>query len=216
MTRILLFIAVLLVPLTARADYFVWEDSKSGLTMSYPDTWKKQNNRNSDEVLSILAPSDGDNPVCKISISDDKRYVIYPAEYGDAVQREAVSIPFWKSYMARDYDDYVIDKVYDGGGLGRWHGSYATLAYSKRDGTVSQARRGMAFASLYYDKLYVVECSALDGGYEKWENNFRSVIKSIDFKKMYHERLIGEYADFLSGAEQYFWAQTSKDGTAQY
>jgi hypothetical protein len=183
--------------------------------MSFPDTWKKQNNRGSNEILSIVAPSDGDNPVCKISQSDDKRYVIFPPEYGDAVQRDAVSIPFWKSYMA-NYDDYAINKIYDGGGLGRWHASYATASYTKRDGTQRQSRRGIMFASLYYDQLYIVECSALAEGYDRWANNFRSVIKSIDFKKIYNERAVGEYHDFLKNSEMYFWAQTGPEGTVQY
>jgi hypothetical protein len=215
MTRILLLIALFILPSTAHADYYVWQDAKSGLSMSYPDTWKMQNNRGSDEILSIVAPSDGDNPVCKVSQGDDKRYVIFPPEYGDAVQRDAVSIPFWKSYMA-NYDDYAINKIYDGGGLGRWHASYATASYTKRDGTQRQSRRGIMFASLYYDQLYIVECSALAEGYERWANNFRSVIKSIDFKKIYNERAVGEYHDFLKNSEMYFWAQTGPEGTVQY
>jgi hypothetical protein len=150
-----------------------------------------------------------------VSVSDNKRYVIYPAEYGDAIQREAVSIPFWKSYFS-NYDDYTIDRVYDGGGLGRWHASYAIGSYSTRNGTVMQGRQAIMFASLYYNKLYVVECSALNYAYDKWDNDFRSIIKSIDFKKMYNEKIIGEYHDFLTGAEQYFWAQTGSEGTTQY
>ncbi len=215
MTRILLFIAILIFPLSAQADYFLWQDSESGLTMTYPDTWKKQNNRNPDDALTILAPSNGDDPTCKIRISDDKRYVIYPADFGDAVQRDSTSIEFWKSYFA-GYDDYTIDQVYDGGGLGRWHASYATGSYDVRNGTAHQVRRGIMFASLYYNKLYVVECSSLNHAYERWDNDFRSIIKSIDFKKMYNERPTGEYADFLSGSEKYFWAQTGPEGTTQY
>lgn len=213
--KYLLLIALFIFPSVAHADYFVWQDAKSGLSMSYPDTWKKQNNRGSNEIFSIVAPSDGDDPVCKISKSDDKRYVIFPPEYGDAVQRDAVSIPFWKSYMA-GYDDYVINKIYDGGGLGRWHASYATASYTKRDGTAHEARRGIMFASLYYDQLYVVECSSLAEGYENWDNNFRSIIKSIDFKKIYNERAIGEYHDFLKNTEMYFWAQSGPEGTVGY
>lgn len=216
MTRILLLIALFLLPTSAQADYFVWQDSKSGLSLSYPDTWKSQTAGGANEILQIAAPSNGDNPICKVSTSNDKRFTIFPPEYGDAVQRVAVSIPFWKTYMALDYDDYVIDKVYDGGDLGRWHASYATLSYNMREGTQMQSRRGIAFASLYYDTMYVVECSALAQGYEKWEKDFRSIIKSIDFKKIYNERATGEYADFITGTEQYFWAQTGPEGTVQY
>lgn len=216
MTRILFLIALLFSPTLAHADYFVWQDSKSGLSLSYPDTWKMQTAGGVNEILQIEAPSAGDNAICKVSASKDKRFTIFPPDYGDAVQRVAVSVPFWKSYMALGYDDYVIDKVYDGGSLGRWRASYATLSYNMREGTQVQSRRGIAFASLYYDNMYVVECSALANGFEKWEKDFRSVIKSIDFKKIYNERAIGEYADFITGTEQYFWAQTGPEGTAQY
>lgn len=219
MTRLFLFLALFALTLTsasiARADYFLWQDEKSGLTITFPDTWKMQSTRGSDEVLRITAPSEGDNPVCTVKVSDDGRYKIFPADYGDAVQKTAVSIPFWKSYMGH-YDDYTIDRVFDGGGLGRWLASYAFASYMTRDGTAMQQRRGIMFASLYFDKLYVVECTSLNHAYEKWGPNFRSVIKSIDFKKVYHEHLAGDYANFLGEAEQYFWAQTGPEGTVAY
>lgn len=215
MNRLFLFIFLLCFPLTAKADYFLWQDSGSGLTVTFPDTWKTQTNRSPSDILSVAAPSNGDDPTCKIKVSDDKRYVIYPPDFGDAIQREAVSIPFWKNYMAH-YDDYAIDRVYDGGGLGRWLASYAFASYSKRDGTAHQQRRGIMFASLYNDKMYIVECSALNHGYDRWDNDFRSIIKSIDFKKAYHEHPIGEYHDFLKKADMYFWAQTGPEGTVGY
>ena len=215
--RLFLFLLLFVVslPFNAKADYFLWQDPKSGLTVTFPDTWKKQNNRNPDDVLTIAGPSGGKNPVCTIKVSDDKRYVIYPPHFGDAVQREAVSIPFWKSYMGL-YDDYTIDKVFAGAGLGRWRASYALGSYDKRDGTAYQQRRAIMFGSLYNDKLFVVECSSLNHGYEVWEKDFRSIIKSIDFKKSYNERSIGEYDNFLNDVELYFWSQTDSKGTVRY
>ncbi len=221
MTRLFLFFALFTLAVTvavsnaAKADYFLWKEAKSGLTMTFPDTWVRQTHRNPDEVLRIVAPSNGDDPVCTVKITDDNRYTIFPADYGDAVQRTAVSIPFWKSYMGH-YDDYTIDRVFDGAGLGRWLASYAFASYDLHDGTVTQQRRAIMFASLYHDKLYVVECSSLNHAYERWNANFRSVIKSIDFKKMHHEHSTGNYANFLGEVEQYFWAQTGPEGTTAY
>lgn len=212
---IFLLFFVVVLPVSAQADYFLWQDNDTGLTVTFPDTWKVQTNRNPDDMLMVKGPSDGDDPTCTIKGGKDKRYVIYPANYGNAVQRDAVSIPFWNSYMGH-YDNYQIDKVYDGGGLGRWIASYATATYAKRDGGVYQQRRGIMFASLYFDTLYIVECSSLNHAYEKWEKNFRSIIKSIDFKKMYHERPIGEYENFLKNADPLFWAQTGPEGTTSY
>ncbi len=219
MTRLFLFLAIFTVFLTSatisKADYFLWKEPKSGLTMTFPDTWQRQSHRHPDEILRIVAPSNGDNPVCSVKVSDDKRYTIFPADYGKAVQRTAVSIPFWKSYMA-NYDDYTIDRVFDGAGLGRWLASYAFGTYSMRDGTAMQQRRGIMFASLYYNKLYIVECSSFNHAYDRWGPNFRSIIKSIDFKKMYHEHLTGNYANFLKEADIHFWAQTGPEGTTAY
>lgn len=213
--RLFLLFVLILFPSAAKADYFLWQDPDSGLTVTFPDTWKEQNNRNPDDVLSISAPSDGDDPTCQIKVSEDRRYMIYPSDFGDAVQREAVSIPFWKTYYG-NYDDYTIDRVFDGGGLGRWRASYAMGSYSKRDGTAFEQRRAIMFASLYFDKMYIVECSALNHGYDRWDADFKSIIKSIDFKKAYHERATGDYHNFLKKADLYFWSQTGPAGTTSY
>lgn len=205
----------LLVPTLAKADYYVWKDEKSGMTATFPDTWKVQSNLHAETILTIMAPSEKDQPVCKINVRDDKRYTIFPARYGDAVQRVAVSTPFWRSYLG-NYDNYNIDNAYDGAGLGRWFASYALASYSQHFGTVTQTRRAIMFASLYNDKLYVVECSSLNHAYERWAADFKGVIKSVDFKKAYHELPHGEYANFLNEAELYFWGQPGPEGTTAY
>ena len=216
MLRTLLFTAFLLVPTSARADYFVWQDEKSGLSLTFPDTWKMQANANPDTILTVMGPA-GDNgqPVCRVDVRPDKRYTIYPARYGDAVQKTAVSTPFWKNYLSQ-YDSYEIGRVQDGAGLGRWFASYAMASYGKHFGEVRQSRRAIMFASLYYDKMYVVECSSLSHAYEQWDLDFRGIVKSVDFKKAFHELPTGEYANFLNDAEMYFWAQTGPEGTIAY
>lgn len=213
--RLFIFICVLFLPSVAKADYFAWKDPKSGLTLTFPDTWKMQNNIGGDTIFTAMGLSENDQPVCRVDVKEDRRYTIFPARYGDAVQKKAVSVPFWQSYLSQ-YDDYTLGRVHDGSGLGRWFASYALASYGKHAGTVMQSRRAIMFASLYNDKLYVVECSALAHAYEKWQSNFRGIIKSVDFKKAYHELPTGDYANFLNEAEQYFWAQTGPEGTMAY
>ena len=217
MIRIFIFIAVFCAPFIfhapAQADYFLWEDAKTGLTVTFPDIWKTQTNQNPDDILTIAGPSENGNPVCTIKATQDKRYVIYPTDFGRAVQKDAVSTAFWNSYMGL-YDAYTLDAVYDGGGLGRWLASYALGSYDVRKGPVHQKRRAIMFASLYFDTLYIVECSSLNHDYDRWDNNFRSIIKSIDFKKSFHERPIGEYEDFIHQAEEHFWE--GLEGTVSY
>lgn len=201
----LLLSVMILTPGAAKADAFVWKDPDSGLTISFPDTWNVVHDQKSDDILTIIAPSNREDPVCKVRVGDDRRYVIFPPSLGSSVQKVAVSAPFWESYLA-EYDDYTVNKVHDGRGLGRWFASYAMAGYTKHDGTVIQQRRGIMFASLYNDRAYVVECSALAPAYERWADQFKSVIKSIDFKKAYHEVPTGEYANFLKEADMIFWA----------
>ncbi|MFA5591886.1 MAG: hypothetical protein WC989_01050 [Micavibrio sp.] len=213
--KALILAAALLFPTAAQADYFVWKHEKTGLSVTFPDGWRMQNSTGVNTILTIAGPSYNEQPVCKIDAVPDRRFTIYPAHYGEAVQKVAVSVPFWRQYLAQ-YDRYNLGHVYDGVGLGRWFASYAVASYSRHFGTVMQNRSAVMYASLYRDTLYVVECSALDHGYDRWADNFRGIIKSIDFKKAYHELPTGDYANFLDEAETFFWAQTGPDGTTAY
>ncbi len=215
MLRLFIFLALLAVPTSARADYFFWQDQKTGLSLTFPDTWKTVNNVNDDTIATIAGPADGAQPVCRVDARPDKRYTIFPARYGDSIQKVAVSEKFWRAYLGQ-YDEYDLGVMHDGSGLGRWFASFALASYNKHFGTVLQPRKAIMFASLYNDTLYIVECSALSHGYERWENDFRGIIKSVDFKKAFHELPTGEYANFLKDAEMYFWAQTGPEGTTAY
>lgn len=213
--RFAVFIAVLLFAVPAKADYYVWKDEKTGLSVTFPDTWTVQANANPDTIMTVSGGEPTDQATCILNVTPDARYTIYPPRYGDAIQRVAVSRPFWEAYLGR-YGAFTIDKVQDGAGLGRWFASFALASYERKLGTVMQARQGIMFASLYNDKLYTVECSALSGRYDAWADQFKSIIKSVDFKKAYHEVPTGEYENFLSQAEMYFWAPQGPDGTSAY
>ncbi len=210
-----LLILFLTFPISAKADYFLWQDPGTGMSMTFPDTWKVQTNRRPGDTLTVMAPSDYDQPMCTLSSHQDRRYTIYPANYGRDVQQVAVSTKFWQDYLGR-YSGYQLGPVVDGAGLGRWHASYATASYTQMFGSVMQQRRALMFASLYNDRLYVLECSSLAHAYENWVFPFQSIVKSVDFKKAYHELPTGEYANFLSKARRYFWSQTSPIGTTAY
>jgi hypothetical protein len=213
--RLFIFIVILALPSIAKADYFVWQDEKTGLSLTFPDTWKMQSNAGDNTILTVAGPSTGEQPSCTIDAVADKRYTIFPARYGDEVQKVAVSRPFWDKYLGR-YNEHRLGTVVDGAGLGRWFASYAMASYSRNFGSVLQARQAIMFASLYRDTLYVIECSALAHGYQNWEPDFKGIIKSVDFKKAYHELPTGEYENFLKDAEAYFWAQSGPDGTTAY
>ncbi len=216
MLRLFIFALILVFPSVARADYFVWQDEKTGLSFTFPDTWKMANNAAPDTIATVLGPSSANGqPSCRIDVRDDKRFIIYPARYNEAIQHVAVSEPFWKKYLAQ-YDRYTLGGVYDGAGLGKGFASFALASYDSHLGDVMQSRQAIMFASLYGGKIYVIECSALAHEYDRWEADFRGIIKSVDFKKAYHELPIGEYANFLKEAEMYFWAPQGPEGTTAY
>jgi hypothetical protein len=215
MLRLFIFVVVLALPSVAKADYFLWQDEKTGLSITFPDTWKMQNNAGDNTILTVMGSSENEQPVCKVDALADRRYTIFPARYGEEVQKVAVSRPFWDKYLAQ-YNEHRLGTVVDGSGLGRWFASYALASYSRHFGTALQARQGIMFASLYRDTLYVVECSSLAHGYQNWESDFKGIIKSVDFKKAYHELPTGEYENFLKDAEMYFWSQTGPEGTTVY
>ena len=205
MFRIALLSLFLFVPGMAQADYFAWKDAGSGLEITFPDTWRSVSTQDRDDVLRIVAPSDNAYPLCEVKVHDDRRYVIFPVEFSSAIQRQTVSREFWDAYLG-EYEDYRLDTVQDNAGLGRGFASYAYAAYTQRDGTVLEARRAIMFASLYFDKLYVVECSALEHAYEDWHFQFLDVIKSVNFEKTYNEIPSGNYfRDFTRDEERYFY-----------
>ncbi len=207
--------ALILTPLSAKADYFVWQDPDSGLTLTFPDTWKQQSNQQPDDILTIQAPaSDNAQPICRVRVRDDARALIFPPEYSRSVQKTFVSQKFWKDYLAT-YDNFMTGPIYEGG-LGRGFASYTTASFTRRDGTVHQTRSGILFASLYYDKLYIVDCSSLADNFNQWMDPFRSIVKSVNFRKTHHEKDYGDYANFLKKADYFTWSQTSPVGTTAY
>jgi len=198
--RILTFFLVLLFlfPVAAaKADVYVWKDPESGMTMSYPDTWQKVSNQDPDTVITVLAPTASDEAMCKVRVSPDARYVIFPPRYSSAVQKVAYSSDFWKEYLYGQYTDVMIHQVKDQAGLGRGFASYMLSTYTTQ-GEDAALKTSIGFATLYYDNAYVLECSALAGAFENWLGMFQSIAKSVDFEKAHHELVIGNFEDFLN------------------
>ena len=146
----------------ARADYVVWRDAHSGLSLSFPDTWRIVNNFAPDDVLMIMAPSGDGYAACRVRVREDRRYLIYPSHFSGAIQRVEFSSRFWDQYI-QDYENTWIQNVYDGAGLGRGHAGYAIAYYRSAVPGPETDRKALMFASLYNDKLYILECSARRG-----------------------------------------------------
>ena len=179
----------------ARADYFVWRDEKSGLSLSFPDTWRIVQGRQKDDILTIMAPSGRANAACRVRIDIDGRFLIYPPRLQDAEQRLNFSRDFWGKYIGQ-YDDATLYDVRDGSGLGQGFAGYADAGYTSAIPGPEMPRRGILFATNYYGKLYVIECSAHRDAFQDWKGPFMSIVKSVDFKPAYHQLETGDYQDF--------------------
>ena len=181
----------------ARADYFVWKDAETGLSLSYPDTWGMVNVRRSDDIFAVVAPARDDDAVCRIRARGERRYLIYPPNMDSDVQKIAVAQDFWMDYL-NEYDSVDLYGYTDGAGMGKGFGSFAVTGY---DGSLigpKAQRRGVAVAALYFGKLYIVDCSAKATAFAKWQPQFLSLIGSVDFEKAHHELWTGNYRDFFA------------------
>ena len=201
-------------PQAAKADYFVWNDAKSGLTITYPDNWRQVSNQDARDVFTVMPPSGRANAQCQVRVEDERRFLVYPPRYSDAVQRTAFSADFWEKYL-HQYNNHSIDALYDGAGLGRGHASYVVASYDSEIPGPDMARRALMFASLYNDTLYVTECSAHADAFDEWQRIFLSVAGSVDFRKAHHETTVGHYRNFL-GDPNLIFIDTDGNKRAHY
>ncbi len=182
--------------LPVKADIFFVEDQNDRFTISFPDLWEKIGNQNPDDKLTITAPGDNDFVLCKVKVNEDRRFVIYPSKFDPQIQRTAISDEFWDNYLAQ-YNDVSIDRLRDNAGLGLGHASMVEASY-ETSGSAIVKKRGIMFASLYHDQVYIVDCSSEASVYDKWRPAFLSIIKSVDFKKVISERSNGYYRGFMA------------------
>ena len=179
---------------SARAEIYVWQDAVTDVSVTIPDTWLMVHNQNPDDEMTFFAPGENDHASCKLRVSQDRRFVIFPQRFSGPIQRKNVSREFWDDYLG-EYDDAVLNSVTDNAALGRGFASFADASYITVAGP-NVAKRSLMFASIYNDKAFVVECSAEEQAYDKWYNSFLSVAKSVNFRKEIHEFPSGHYRDF--------------------
>ncbi|MCB9991240.1 MAG: hypothetical protein H6867_07645 [Rhodospirillales bacterium] len=189
---VLTIVAAASASLPARADYAVWQDSDTGVSMSWPDTWKRVSNADPNDVVTIMPPSGRAHAACRMRANTDMRYAVYPRKYASSIQRVGYSLDFWNQYLA-EYDDYNIEKMQDGAGLGRGFAGYVIANYTSAVQGPEMQRRAIIFAANYGDRLFVLECSAHKDAFAQWKGLFMSVVGSVDFKKADHEIRSGHY-----------------------
>ena len=196
-SKIIIAVAILLSGTTpARADYFVWRDAVTGLSLSFPDTWKIVSSKNPKDIITLNAPADRGFASCRVSVNDDRRYVIYPQRYNENIQHTALGDDFWHKYANR-YDNGQVYSSKNSASLGRGWAGFAEIGY---DGAVQgpyMRRDAVVLASIYNGDMYLVECSANQEAFPQWRSSFMAVANSIDFIPAYHQLRTGNYRDFL-------------------
>ncbi len=215
MKNIALFLSVCGLSLTSgvsasQADYFVWQDSVTGVNLSYPDTWRQGNNRAPDDLITLLAPNDdGGTPQCRVRARKDGRFGFYPVEFAADVQKVAYGREFWDVYLS-SHDDVVVHDFKETTGLGRGFGSSVLSSYKTTYPVKGQQRSALLAVGLYNAKTYIFECSADTEVFNDWYPRFSSILKSLDTKKVNHELLQGENADMTLSRSVGFTDKTKR------
>lgn len=182
----------------ARADYFVWNDEKTGALISFPDTWHVVNNQNPGDIITLAAPIDfNDIPQCRLNVLEDHRYMIFPKRYARAVQMAGFGQEFWKNYIAAHYPSGAIEDYQPQAGLGKGFGSFVFVNYKDDDFAKTLDMRAMVTSAHYAGRHYIFECKARQAGFEKWRPVFQSIAGSVDMQKIYTFEKSGYYRDFL-------------------
>jgi hypothetical protein len=187
----------------AKADYFLWHDEASGVSLSFPDTWRMDTNQKPGEVITIKAPSGRAHAVCKVRVLGDRRFVVYPQHYGADIQELNFSTAFWDQYF-KMYDSDTIRQTQDDAGLGRGWAGFTEASYESAVPGPWMPRRGVAFATVYNDKAYVLDCSSHRDAFKDWKGPFLSIAHSIDFYPAYHQLMSGNYRNFMKDARMDF------------
>ena len=190
-------------PQAAKADYFVWNDAKTGLQITYPDTWRQVSSADPNDVITIMAPSGRAHASCRVRADVERRFMVYPPRYDWAVQETNFSYDFWDKYLA-EYNNHQIEAMMDGAGHGRGFASYTIATYESQVQGPDMSRRALMFATNYNDTLYVTECSSHADAFAQWKPLFLSVAKSVDFRKAHHELSVGHYRNFLGDPNMRF------------
>jgi hypothetical protein len=180
----------------AKADVFVWRDAETKLSLSYPDTWRQIHNQQPNDIFTVAAPGDGEYATCRIRVTEDKRFIIYPRQFADEIQRLNFSRSFWENYVG-EFNGATINGVWDNAGFGDGYASFADVSFISSAGPKVQ-KRGVMFAANYNDQLFVGECSSETSVFVNWSDHFLSFVKSVDFKNEYALFINGWYRGFMS------------------
>ncbi len=194
---------------SAKAEVFKWRDPKVQLSLTFPDDWRRVASQQPGDVITIAAPGANDHAECRMRVSDDRRFLIFPREYAGAIQRTSYSKQFWETYTGQ-FGSSVLYSVGDNAGLGNGFASWADVSFTTTAGQKVQ-KRGIMYATVYNDHSYVLECSAETSVFSKWYHPFLSVLKSVDMRDEYAMEINGKYRPFQNDGELFIHGEKDVD-----
>ncbi len=178
----------------AMAEYFVWKDQKTGVSLSFPDTWKIANNQKPDDIFTIQAPGERDYASCRLRVREDRRATIFPYQYDFEIQHIYAGFDFWRDYIG-EYAGASLDRVLYDRGLINSVASSADFTFVSSAGPRAMMH-GFAFAGFDDTSVYIFECSAEVSAYERWHPVFKSILKSAEKELRDSVVLNGGYRKF--------------------
>lgn len=183
--------AIAMAQTRAHAEIFYVESEEGGFSVTFPDTWKVISNQKPDDKITIAGPGTYEFSTCRVRVRQDRRFVIFPSQFDDEIQRLAFSRKFWDDYVG-EYDNVNINAFKDNSGLGQGYASMAEVTFDTAEGAIVK-KRGLMFASLYHDHLFIVDCSAEESVYDKWRPAFLGIVKSINYEPLRDRYMHGHY-----------------------
>lgn len=191
--RLFVLSFLLLLPLSAKADVFVYEDPDYDFKIMFPDDWRRM--VASGEERFKIRPMHGEDKVsCAINVVKDGRLTIYPKKYMQTAVALTLDDSFWKYDVLPDYTNYKVMTFYAPAGLGQ---GYATsLQWVWHDGV--DPMRAMSTAAIYGDMLYRFTCMATVAAFDKWQPQFGSIFDDIRLTEKYVPYATGYYRNFLA------------------
>ncbi len=182
---------------TAHADYYLWEDSRSGITLSFPDSWQMGSAIDPSTIIRLKAPAPAEHyTTCRVRTQEDRRYLSYPPINDETVHQVAYGGHYLKSHVETYRESRLLNFGKEAA-LGNGPASYAVFDYKKHlEEREFIDMRKIVFVSFKYKTVTFFECESNVGEFKKWYPIFLSIAKSIDHPRIHHELSNGNFRFF--------------------